>query len=242
MRPVSMGLDILQGDKRSTQGYILPVLYSIKASLEENLITKSYASDYGNKFHDTLIDCFEGRFGDKMKINEDNKDLILAAAIHPKFKLAWLSNESEREFSQSMLINTCVESSSTPSSSLNQNENVSNKTAVEKSKSNEVFFFKHLEKNQQSRRASSDDSMTLEVYKYILQPSTEPSITEFRSSNILEDIFRRYNTTLSSSASVERIFSQALIIFTPRRNRISNATFGKALFVSQNKKIFDVKL
>lgn len=37
MRPVSMGLDILQGDKRSSQGYILPVLYGIEAGLKENL-------------------------------------------------------------------------------------------------------------------------------------------------------------------------------------------------------------
>lgn len=238
MRPVSMGLDILQCDKRSSQGYILPVLYGIKAGLEENLTKQMYFSEYGPQFHMILLECLESRFGEKMKIRDENKNLIVAAAIHPNFKLLWLTNESDREFAQTMLINTCIDLST----SVNQNENDFNQIEPNGSqtKSNENIFFKHLRINQQSRRSSNDDSLTLEVYKYILQPSAEPSINEFRASYMLEEVFRRYNTTLSSSASVERIFSQALIIFTDRRNRLSDANFEKALFVSQNKKILNI--
>lgn len=243
MRPVSMGLDILQGDKRSSQGYILPVLYGIKTGIEENLTKQMYVSEYGPQFHDILLECLESRFGQKMKITEENKDLILAAAIHPNFKLLWLTNESDREFAQTLLINTCIDLSM----SVHQIENECYQTESndsqneKKTKSNENVFFKHLRINQQSRRSSNDDSMTLEVYKYILQPSAEPSVHEFRGSYMLEDVFRRYNTTLSSSAPVERIFSQALIIFTNRRNRISDGNFEKALFVSQNKKILNIE-
>lgn len=240
MRPVSMGLDILQGDKRSSQGYILPVLYGIKAGLEDNLANNSYVSDYGEDFNSILLNCIESRFGEKMQINEDNKDLILSAAIHPKFKLSWLLNESEREFVQTMLINTCVELAS--SSSSNQNENSDQTESRQNAKSNENIFFKHLQKNQQTRRSSSDDSVTLEVYKYILEPPADPSPHVFRDHPVLEDIFRHYNTTLSSSASVERIFSQALIVFTPRRNKISDETFEKALFVNRNRKLLNVNV
>lgn len=242
MRPVALGLDILQGDKRSSQGYILPVLYGIKAGLEDNLLNSSYTSEYGPSFHNILLECIETRFGEKMKICDDNKNLILAAAVHPYFKLSWLSNESDREFAQTLLINTCIDLST----SVNQIEIDCDRTESENSskskKSKENIFFKHFRTNQNSRRSSNDDSLTLEVYKYILQPSAEPSIEEFRGSNILEDIFRRFNTTLSSSASIERIFSQALIVFTPRRNRISDSTFEKTLFVSQNRKLFDIEV
>lgn len=41
MHPLAMGLDILQGDKRACQGYILPVLYGIMAGLEDNVDKKS---------------------------------------------------------------------------------------------------------------------------------------------------------------------------------------------------------
>lgn len=85
-----------------------------------------------------------------------------------------------------------------------------------------------------SRRSSTDDSITLDIFKFILQPSTEPAICEFLGLTLLEDVFRRYNTTLSSSAPVERIFSKALIVFTSRRNRLSDENFEKALFVHQN--------
>lgn len=95
MCSLAMGLDILQGDKRACQGYILPVLYGIKAGLQENLDKNAYTSEFGRIFHDTLIECFDKRFGDKMKICEENKSLILAAAIHPSFKLSWVSVESE---------------------------------------------------------------------------------------------------------------------------------------------------
>lgn len=174
-----------------------------------------------------------------MRICDENKDLIIAAAIHLHFNLLWLTNESEREFAQTLLINTCIDLTT----NANQNENDSNQTKPNESvtNSNENIFFKHLRINQQTRRSSNDDTLTLEVYKYILQPSAEPSVNEFRGSHMLEDVFRRYNTSLSSSAPVERIFSQALIIFTDRRNRISDSNFEKALFVSQNKKILNVE-
>lgn len=236
LRPVAMGLDILQGDKRSSQGYILPVFHGIKVGLAENISNRTYISEFGLKFHDLLLDCIDSRFGDKMKICEENKDLILAAAIHPNFKLSWLVDESDREYAQTLLINTCVDlSAASQQIEKGSDDNDSDDSA----NSNESIFFKHLKAGQHSRRSSNDDSITLEVYKYILQPANDPSIHEFRGSKILEDVFRRFNTTLSSSAAVERLFSKALIIFTPRRNRISDATFEKSLFVSQNEKILD---
>lgn len=40
LQPIAIALDILQGEKRSCQGYILPTLYGIKASLDEQLEKK----------------------------------------------------------------------------------------------------------------------------------------------------------------------------------------------------------
>lgn len=59
--------------------------------------------------------------------------------------------------------------------------------------------------------------------------------------NILKSVLINYNTTLSSSAPVERVFSQTSLIFTPRRNRLSADSFEKIVFLKHNKKLLDQK-
>lgn len=115
------------------------------------------------------------------------------------------------------------------------NENAPNN----KSTSKENNFFKHLRTKENLRRSSSEDSTTLDVIKYAMQPLSDPNLLEFCSSPILLEVFLRYNTTLSSSGPVERIFSKALAIFTHRRNRISDTNFEKALFIYQNKSLLN---
>lgn len=236
MKSISMGLDILQGDKRACQGYILPVLYGIEAGLKDNVNNDLYTSEYGTIFHRVLLKCFRKRFADKMKICEENKNLILAAAIHPNFKLSWIHAESDREFVQSQLINSFIDLSRKFNNDSTLDNEVQNEQQDEK-QSNENSFFKHIRSNVNLRRSSTEDSLTLDVFQYLVQPLADPSIHEFRVSPILQEMFRQFNTTLSSSAAIERIFSKALIIFTNRRNRISDANFEKALFVYHNEAI-----
>lgn len=236
LRPLAMGLDVLQGDHKTCMGYILPVLYGIKAKIEKNIENSLYTTEQGGKFYDVLMDCFNKRFSGVMRISEENKNLILAAAIHSNFKLSWLQDEPSREFVQGMLINACVDVAST----LKQNEPVNECNQGERSdktSSNENSFFIHLRTKENLRRTSSEDSTTLDVFKYITQPLADPTVHEFCGSPVLQEIFRRYNTTLSSSGPVERIFSKALAVLTNRRTRITDGNFEKSLFVYQNKSL-----
>lgn len=182
--------------------------------------------------NESILIGLQNRFGSIMKFCEENKELILAAAIHPCFKLSWIEDERNREYAQTLLINSYIEFSNvenkTSSSSTNQ-------SGISCSNSTENQFFKRL--RQSERRTSNDDTLTFDVWKYLLQPTDDPNLDQIRINPILENLFRRYNTTLSSSAAIERIFSRALQIFTPRRNRISDENFEKALFVQQNSKL-----
>lgn len=236
MRPIAIALDIIQGEKRACAGYVLPTLYGVKASLVENTENKLFVSDYGKLMNETMLKCFEKRFGDLMKICDENRHLILAAAIHPNFKLTWLESEGDREFAQTLLINSYVELAS---SIKRRTDLLSDSSQVSESpprkKSQESQFFKRLRAGE--KRTSTEDSLTFDVWKYLLQTIDDPNLSQIRGYPILEQLFRQYNTSLASSAAVERIFSQALIVFTPRRNKISNGNFEKVLFVNRNREL-----
>lgn len=51
----------------------------------------------------------------------------------------------------------------------------------------------------------------------------------------VKSVFLQFNTTIPSSAPVERLFSTGAIILTKRRNRLSDETFEKLLLLKINK-------
>ena len=57
----------------------------------------------------------------------------------------------------------------------------------------------------------------------------------FSSYELIKKVFIRYNTTLPSSAPVERLFSSAGLIETHRRNSLTDSIFEKLLLLKMNK-------
>lgn len=186
------------------------------------------------------MNCIQRRFEKMMEISDENKDLVLAAAVHPNFKLSWIEGESDREFAQSLLINSYISLANSKKSHEQASQNV-NTAPLRQQKSKENDFFKHLRVND--RRTSTDETLTMEIWKYLLMPIADDDvcqIAQLKSLPLLEELYRKYNTTLSSSAAVERLFSNATLVFTPQRNRISDEHFECALMVRRNKAILKI--
>ena len=78
-----------------------------------------------------------------------------------------------------------------------------------------------------------DVNIQLKAMNYLSDQST--SLNSLNAFEPVKKLFLRYNTTLPSSAPVERLFSTAGLIETPRRNRLADGTFERLLLLKQNK-------
>jgi hypothetical protein len=72
----------------------------------------------------------------------------------------------------------------------------------------------------------------IEILNYLSDPSKDLSVLHHYPS--ISSVFYMYNTSLPSSAPVERLFSCAGNILLPNRNRLSDAMFERLLMLKSN--------
>lgn len=172
----------------------------------------------------TLIDG--NRLSKYFNYDITNKDFLLASATLPRFKLNFIADDENKLFVKNLLImeckKTCDEEISQPvCEEIPENSNL-----------NEDFLISYSNSNL-NRRNSIDNLIENEVGQYL--NDNRANIEMLNDYKFIRNVFFKYNTALSSSAPVERVFSQSAMIFTPRRNRISNDNFEKTLFLKHNR-------
>lgn len=231
MKPIANSLDRLQGEKNVSIGSVLPCLYYIQAQISCTDITSRYCgnlrlSTIAQEMQQTMEKIFENRFSAIMKFNAANKEFILAAFSHPVYKLNWITNEPNIGIAKTFL----EEEAACVSSNI---ETCANDEIVDV---DEDEFLPQTDLNL-IRRSSTETSSSIGVEILNFYHDRDKNITMLNRYPTIGRIYRRYNTTLSSSSPVERLFSQALLIFTPRRNRILDENFEKAVMLQKNKEL-----
>lgn len=97
------------------------------------------------------------------------------------------------------------------------------------------FIISYTRSRELHRRTSIESEIESEVSRYLCDIRTNISI--LNEYPHVRAAYFKFNTTLSSSAPVERVFSQSLMIFTPRRNRLSALRFEQALVMKHNRNL-----
>ena len=91
MKPIAIGLDLLQGENSVSSGNVLPSIVVIRNSL--NSLKRTHLEGAGNQLVvalplvDALLTGLERRFGHFFNVEH----FQLAAVLHPQFKFNWLT-------------------------------------------------------------------------------------------------------------------------------------------------------
>lgn len=227
MKPIASALDKFQGEDNISIGYILPLLYFVDFKFRG----MNFSTAHGKNFKTCVVACFQNRFRKMMEIDDENIELIVAAICIPKFKLSWIDDEIMRDTCQSIFINELSKIS-------RNNSNDHDDDTIERfvSTSHNDSFESFTISKAPSRRASNEHcGAAIEALTYL--NSYTDSIECLTKFPLIFKLYKKMNTTITSSAPVERLFSNALIIFNPRRNRISEKRFEMTLFIKKNKKL-----
>lgn len=221
MRPVAHALDKLQGEKNCSQGYILPTIFAMK-----HHISNQFGRQITAEFKRTMLLAIDERFVKYFEFSERNRELILAALTLPRFKNTFIASDEDDRIAKNMLISEC----SRLSGDSNSNDDMNIATTEE-----DDFYISFSDRP--IRRNSVENQVESEVLRYFSDDRKNEMILD--EYPLIRNAFFRYNTTLAASGAVERLFSQSLMIFTPRRNRISSENFERALLYKLNRKVHD---
>lgn len=226
MEPVAIALDIMQGEEKGSQSFIMPVLLSMKHRITHLPEPSTISRD----FKCAMLASVNNRFKKNFQFESMNKDLLLSAVTIPQFKGDFIEDDENIIFVKNLLICECKKLcvDSTQIIDTFSSENASQACLEE----NYIISFG---KSRQVRRNSIETEIESEVSRFLCDMRVETTILQEYPK--VREVYFKYNTTLASSAPIERVFSQSQMIFTPRRNRLTAKLFEQSLFLKVNKAI-----
>ena len=214
LKPLARGLDILQGEDNCFYGTLLPTLETI---LKKVRAMKSEISSTTLGLAICIEDSIQQRFSRVF----ESRDAILSAISHPKFKLKWVEGQLKKDQYKLMFIDEMRKYDD--EMSVVEDRNPEPDAASQKK---DFYEFKSDEEE------SSRDSVKVEAAEYL---SVAKKIECLHKFPTIKRVFLKYNTTIPSSAPVERLFSLGNVVLTPRRNKLTPSRFERLLLLRYNK-------
>ena len=218
MQPTAIALDKLQGEKEAFYGHIMPTLHMV--------ITKLNAMQGMILVHcqplvAALLEGMERRFEKELTFSGTASDKIIAAISHPYFKMRWLP-EDKKDSCRELFIQAVRACDSSSNSSTDHAAQAQGNAELD-----DFFDFGTTESTD-----AAVNAVDRKCINYLSDNDTE--LTMLARYSRIQKVFMKFNTTLPSSAPVERLFSTAGQIEVPRCNLLSDSMFGKLLLLKAN--------
>uniref|UniRef100_A0A8D0D640 BED-type domain-containing protein n=1 Tax=Sander lucioperca TaxID=283035 RepID=A0A8D0D640_SANLU len=221
LKPLAYSINLLQGEKNCYFGYIVPTILSLKAKLAEKLTQVQFSTHILS----AVIKAIDTRFGQVLASHEAR----MAASTIPKFRLWWLADEERGAMKTAMVQETRLLHTE-PS----EDAGTTGNAAVGGDPQDDDNFFT-FETAQQTSSSAEE-----EVQRYLQDP--DKSLASLKTYPMIRALFLKCNTTLPSSAPVERLFSQGGLIFTPHRNKMTDKHFEQALLLRYNRLYWSIDM
>ena len=218
LEPLSRGLDILQGEDCCYYGTLLPTLTTI---IKKTKAALPHLSTLTTGLTQAVNSAIEKRFSHIL----DSRDAIIAAVTSPKFKLKWVESQETKDTYRQIFIDE-LRFHESASQVIIEEEHA---THVQNKRKDSFYEF------DTDEEAISDDVET-EAMEFLRNAKTLQCLEKYPK---VKQLFLRYNTTIPSSAPVERLFSLGSLVLTARRNRLADGKFEKLLLMRYNKDFVD---
>lgn len=218
LKPLARGLDILQGEDNCFYGTLLPTLETIIKKIKA-LIPQLSTATVGLVY--TIESSIKHRFA---KVFESN-NAIIAAITLPKFKLKWVDDQRKKDQFKQVLMQ---EIRLRVDDDVTETENPAQPEAQASSNAEKDHFYEF----DSDEDSTSQNAIESEVNDYLSNAKQYECLNKYPK---VKKLFLEYNTSISPSAPVERLFSLGGLVLTPKRNRLTDARFEKMLLMRYNK-------
>ena len=155
-------------------------------------------------------------------------DALLAAVVHPQFKLGWITDDAQKSALVEML-NRRVRALISCSTADGQADGSLSIEICGAGTSDFITRISTARKQRILRTLQSEDDAGIEVDRYLADSCTE--LSSLNSYPNIKNLYISLNTGLPASAAVERLFSLGGRIFSPMRTRLSSEHFEMMAFL-----------
>ena len=176
---------------------------------------------------EALLEGMTKRFGKLL----DDLDIQLAAAFHPQFRLFWLEQfDPDRMWRVKNAMERAIERG------LQDSEEVVPGSPIGGDEAEMDDFFSKVTRPSRGHTVRSLKSKAQSLVMTWLDSDSKQDFSDaaFLGETVLANLFVKYNTTIPSSAAVERFFSAGKDIMKPKRASLADKTFEMLMFLKGN--------
>lgn len=215
MKPLVLAMTLLQSETTTYLGHLIPTIMGLKCKLDQSTdrlvepLVRALSAGIDSRFQEILAD----------------KEHLIASVLHPQFKLNFLPEDARLGMKRQVLAYV-QKVADDGNDMINEICATTTSADIAKEEDDDLFSFMNSSTGQD---AAQQSSLSQELENFLdSRCSTVQSLKDYPN---IGKAFVKANSTLPSSAAVERLFSVAGMILTPRRCKISDSLFDKMVFL-----------